>query len=563
MKAIFILILGLIGFTISGQTFKCGTMEVLTEKIKIDPSLKNKMDVIEKQTQDWLKNNPQSRIKNQTEYSPTVAKLSVQKNNNTFSVASLCGYDNTFFTAINAPTVLNQSVSPSPNCTYGGEYVRINNLIAGRIYRISTCGLNTFDTQLTIYTAGGSQAVAHNDDWCNSQSEILFNPQISGNYDILIDEYDCLSNSLCSSLEVELWYVPRPVITIPVVVHVIHYGESIGTGRNISSAQIQSQVNSLNADFRRLNSDINNVPAAFKGVSDDALLQFCLAQQDEFGNPTTGIKRYIASNPQVTKNDMETSIKPATIWDRDKYLNLWTVDFAASENGLVGYAQFPGGAATTDGVVLRYNAFGTVGNVISPYHLGRPTTHEVGHWLNLHHVWGNDGGACTGDDFISDTPNQSDMQFGCPIFPLTDACSPNYPGVMFMNFMDYTDDACKQMFTVGQASRIDATLYGTRISLQSSSGCLPSTVNINENDFNETISIYPNPTSGMFNIKLNSLYQNYSTISIINAVGQKIISIPNADSLTIIDLSTQPNGIYLIQINSNTEAFNKKIILNK
>ena len=141
---------------------------------------------------------------------------------------------------------------------------------------------------------------------------------------------------------------------------------------------------------------------------------------------------------------------------------------------MLGYAQFPGGSASTDGVVLLYSSIGSVlsPGTATPYHLGRTATHEVGHWLNLRHIWGDESG-CTGSDLVGDTPNQGAENYGCPTFPKTDACSATSPGVMFMNYMDYTDDACMNMFTTGQSDRMNALFAsgGTRVSLLSSMGC--------------------------------------------------------------------------------------------
>src|SRR5207253_634101 len=120
-------------------------------------------------------------------------------------------------------------------------------------------------------------------------------------------------------------------------------------------------------------------------------------------------------------------------------------------------AQFPGGPASTDGVVVLYSS---VGSIASPgtelhYNLGRSATHEIGHWLNLFHIWGDDNGSCNGSDQVSDTPNQGNNNFGCPSFPHTDNCASGN-GVMFMNYMDYTDDDCMNMFTAGQKDRMQA-----------------------------------------------------------------------------------------------------------
>jgi hypothetical protein len=156
-------------------------------------------------------------------------------------------------------------------------------------------------------------------------------------------------------------------------------------------------------------------------------------------------------------------------WPRDDYLNLWV---CALEGGLLGYSQFPGGAAATDGVVICTTSFGRVGNVIEHYNLGRTCVHEVGHWLNLLHIWGDDGNGCQHSDNISDTPNQGGANQGVPTFP-TISCNNGPDGDMFMNYMDYVDDAAMFMFTRGQIDRMNATLAGPRASLQVSNGLPP------------------------------------------------------------------------------------------
>jgi hypothetical protein len=259
-------------------------------------------------------------------------------------------------------------------------------------------------------------------------------------------------------------------ITIPVVVHVV-YRTAI---QNISDAQVLSQIAVLNEDYGGTNTDIGSVPAAFTSATAIGTgIQFCLASRDPQGNPTTGIVRV-----QTTVNSFGMSGDPVKFtsqggsdaWPRDSYLNLWVCNLSG---GLLGYAQFPGQAAATDGVVLLYNAFGRVGTVSAPYNKGRSATHEVGHWLNLRHIWGDDGGACNGSDFCADTPNQGGENYGCPSFPNTDNCTTTSPGVMHMNYMDYTDDACMYMFSNNQAGRMNTTLSGTRVALQSSQGCVP------------------------------------------------------------------------------------------
>jgi chitodextrinase len=259
----------------------------------------------------------------------------------------------------------------------------------------------------------------------------------------------------------------RAVITIPVVVHVVYNT----TAENVSDAQIFSQINVLNNDFRKMNTDVANTPSLFVGFTADVQVEFCLAQRDPSGNSTTGITRTYSSVTSFGTNDNVkfSSSGGKDAWDRNQYLNLWVCDLGS---GYLGYAQFPGGAANTDGVVIDYQAFGTTGSAALPFNKGRTATHEVGHWLNLYHIWGDDGSSCSGSDLIADTPNQADENYGCPSFP-SPSCSNTSD--MFMNYMDYTDDACMFMFTTGQSSRMNAVLAsgGFRFSLQSSLGCSP------------------------------------------------------------------------------------------
>ncbi|MBS1625403.1 MAG: PKD domain-containing protein [Bacteroidetes bacterium] len=263
----------------------------------------------------------------------------------------------------------------------------------------------------------------------------------------------------------------RTVITIPVVVHVI-YHDSAG---NISMAQIQSQIDRLNLDYHKSNPDTASVPAPWKSRVADCNIQFCLAQRTPTGAATNGVvrKRINTATSWTTDDKVKyTSQGGDDAWPASSYLNLWVCDLG---NSLLGYAQFPGGTAATDGVVILNTAFGSVGSATgAPYNKGRTATHEVGHWLNLYHIWGDDNGACTGTDQVGDTPNQGNMHYGCPPFPSV-SCSNGPDGDMFMNYMDYTDDACMYMFTNGQNTRIQANFAtgGARASLLNSQGCVP------------------------------------------------------------------------------------------
>jgi PKD repeat protein len=286
---------------------------------------------------------------------------------------------------------------------------------------------------------------------------------------------------------------------IPVVVHVIHNGDALGSGENISNAQVNSQITVLNADFSATNTDYANVPAAFNSVKGNMDIQFCLATIDPNGNPTTGINRVNYGTASFGQAATET-MKAATQWDPTKYFNIWVVRFGGDLNGILGYAQFPsssglsglnanGGAANTDGVVIGYNYFGTTGAVSSPFNKGRTVTHEVGHCFGLRHIWGDDGTACGGNgDFCADTPDQADENYNCPSFPSNASCSNG--GDMSMNYMDYTDDACMYMFTVGQKARMDAVLANSprRASLLTSNVCGVASITANFTASSTTIN---------------------------------------------------------------------------
>lgn len=256
----------------------------------------------------------------------------------------------------------------------------------------------------------------------------------------------------------------RTVVSIPVVVHVLY---NI-TEENISDAQIQSQIDVLNKDFRKLNSDIGSVPTAFAGLAADSEVEFCLATVDPNGATTTGITRTSTTKTSFGTDDKMkyTAQGGKDAWNTSKYLNLWVCDLGTS---LLGYAQFPGGSAATDGVVIHYKYFGTIGTATAPYHKGRTATHEIGHWLNLRHIWGD---ANCGSDLVSDTPTQQTSNYGCPSYPHV-TCSNGTNGDMFMNYMDYTDDACMYMFSTGQKTRMQSLFAagGARASLLTSNGC--------------------------------------------------------------------------------------------
>jgi hypothetical protein len=253
------------------------------------------------------------------------------------------------------------------------------------------------------------------------------------------------------------------VRNIPVVVHVLYNT----TAQNISDAQIQSQITILNNDFRRLNADKINTPTTFTSVAADAEITFCLASVSPTGAATTGITRTFTSTTSFGADDKMKSSTTGGVspWPTNKYLNIWVCNLGG---GLLGYAQFPGGSTATDGVVIGYKYFGNTGTAVAPFNKGRTATHEVGHWLNLRHIWGD---ATCGSDNVTDTPTHNTSNYGCPSHPKSNSCGVS--AEMFMNYMDYTDDGCMNMFSLGQKSRMQALFAtgGARASLLTSNGC--------------------------------------------------------------------------------------------
>ena len=244
-------------------------------------------------------------------------------------------------------------------------------------------------------------------------------------------------------------------VTIPVVVHVVY----ATSAENISDDQVRSAIAALNRDFRAKNTDLAQVPEPFRKLVGDAHIEFVLADRDPNGRTTTGVTRTQTKRALFgTDNSVKRSATGGVdAWDAERYLNVWVANL---DDGQLDYAQFPGGPKETDGIVVTPKAFGTLGTAEAPYDLGRTTTHAIGLYLGLRHIWG-DATGCNGNDYVSDTPNQAGPNFGKPQFPhVTCGNGPN--GDMFMNFMDYVDDDAMYMFTKGQVQRMQQTLQGLR-----------------------------------------------------------------------------------------------------
>jgi len=260
----------------------------------------------------------------------------------------------------------------------------------------------------------------------------------------------------------------RQLITIPVVVHVLYQNAE----QDISDQQIFSQIDVLNEDYRKLNANASSIPAAFSSIAADCEIQFCLAARSPQGLASNGITRTQTSVSAFSLNDAmkRSTTGGVDAWPTDKYLNIWVCNLA---NNLLGFATLPGTVIPAlDGVVIGYKFFGRNTPLGGNYNKGRTATHEIGHWLNLIHIWGDDDNAsdpCSGSDQVTDTPNQEGSNFQCPSYP-SPSCGNTSD--MFMNFMDYTYDQCMNMFTTGQKTRMQNTISLQRSGLLTSYGCL-------------------------------------------------------------------------------------------
>jgi Pregnancy-associated plasma protein-A len=276
---------------------------------------------------------------------------------------------------------------------------------------------------------------------------------------------------------------PAAAYTIPVVFHILYRNDN----ENIPDEVINSQLTALNRDFNLQNADIANVPAEFQPAISNFELNFCLAAVDPSGIPTSGIERRQTTVDTFFSSQQNAkffSLGGLDAWDRNRYLNIWVVPqlkSAPAGSAFLGYAAFPGGAANVDGVVIITPGFGdkTIFNyplISNAYNRGRTAVHEVGHWLNLIHIWGD---AVCGNDGVNDTPIHDSANYGCPSYPLNSNCGGVMHSQMTMNYMDYVNDDCMLMFTNDQKIRSIATLTTTRASLLNSQVFCPGNISIN------------------------------------------------------------------------------------
>ena len=358
---------------------------------------------------------------------------------------------------------------------------------------------------------------------------------------------------------------------VPVVIHIIHNGEAEGTGINLSVAQIQSQIDVLNKDFQRLNIDAANTPAAFLPFAGSVDIQFVLAKQDPIGAPTTGIVRVKGTQSGWTVND-NAIFKALSYWPAEKYLNIWVVKFT---DKTLGYAQLPVSSLPTlsdsptdrltDGVAISSTAFGSIDDgpfaLDAKYNKGRTTTHEIGHFFGLYHIWGDDGGACSGSDYVDDTPNQAGSYINqCPTGTRASCSSDD----MYMNYMDYTDDACMNMLTVGQVARINVVMQNSprRVTLLNSIGAqAPPTLAIDA-AIKQILSPGRSACEGIFNpsIEIQNLGTNPITSVRVQLKVNNTIVQTNDVAITLSNLEVGEIQFAELATNSNSLSFMFEIL---
>ena len=350
----------------------------------------------------------------------------------------------------------------------------------------------------------------------------------------------------------------RSTILIPVVIHVV-WNEN---DENISEKQIKSQLEILNACFSDAR-DANLVPAAFKDNIGKPNIQFCLAQKDPKGKPTTGITRTetnisgIASSVAVYYG----AKGGANAWDTKQYLNIWV---AAFTDNSIGKSAYPGTVPLErDGIVVSPRHFGNIGTAADTdgHDLGLTAVHELGHYFNLIHIWGEkicDQSDCADTDEVNDTPNQSTCQFGCPDLSFDD-CDGTAMG---MNYMDYVNDECKTMFTAGQVARMRASIFVARSSLLYSDACnAPSIATL---DDSERLVVNKVDAKGDVVFSIITAQPESIVWQFIDLQGKIIQSdIGNSNAPLIVNIETLPNGVYILGAKINRQWIYKKVFILK
>jgi hypothetical protein len=343
------------------------------------------------------------------------------------------------------------------------------------------------------------------------------------------------------------------VIQIPVVVHVVYKTNA----DNISDEQIISQIQALNRDFRRDNFDTVNTPERFRSVAADVQIEFVLATADPMGRKTNGIVRKQTTVDSWSNND---NIKFASTggdnaWDSRFFLNIWVGNLQS----VICYYSSPGCDSAKDGLVIASSAFGTIAKT-GVYNMGRTVVHEAGHWLGLKHIWGD---YYCGDDLVDDTPKQGNFTPGCPS-GFRSSCSNGTTGDMYMNYMDYTSDACLNMFTIGQKQRMRSLFAagGPRASILASKGLQAPWTQEAPLPVVEVAPVkrfYPNPFTNEILLHLSADWVG-KHVRVMNVNGTTLLTLTITSAEQKINLSSLRKGIYFLQGSSGEERFSEKLV---
>lgn len=350
----------------------------------------------------------------------------------------------------------------------------------------------------------------------------------------------------------------RSQVIIPVVIHIVWADSS----ENLSDQVIKSQIDALNADFRLQNLDRNNLPASFDLIPADCGIEFCLAHIAPDSTSTTGITRTKTTSSCIGMDMAEdgrmsihhTDLGGKDAWNPEEYLNIWV----GSMCGPLGRSSYPAQSGEPeDGVVIDPACFGTLGKS-PPWNLGRTTTHEIGHYLNLQHIWGESTTMCE-DDEVEDTPLQRSFYLGCPNHPQLSCGSED----LFMNYMNYTDDACMMHFTEGQKQRMRMTLFNFRNGLLNHSKCndyIPVDSVVGTPSL--TFSIFPNPSEGYFTLAATNPATELVRIDVFSSAGRLLHSENRyLYEKRPIDGSNWPTGFYVIRITCDTRQSRQKLLI--
>ena len=400
------------------------------------------------------------------------------------------------------------------------------------------------------------------------------------------------------------------ISAIPVIFHIVvdttQYN-SLGGATGIAK-RCDSQIAILNRDFNRQNSDSTLIPSGWKPLYGNAGIHFGLARRDPNGVCTPGYEIKIItatgfSNINSAFPEAKTAATGLPSWDVTKYYNVWCINFTGSASSLLGItlpkSSTSGSNINQEGVCILYNTLGKggtgTGSYFAPYDKGRTLTHETGHFFEIWHPWGDDGGKCTtysstatvngitcvggmgSDDGLSDTPPESDAVYGAPTYNVTggteyDCCKMNGTtnmqpiGIACLSFMDYTDDAAMYLFTTMQAAAMASKVLvasGENYQLtQNPSLLVCPTAIVEQVSAGASLNVYPNPTAGLVNITVNSLAEDLKNITVLNILGQEVATVNGEKKDNyVIDLSGMSKGVYVLKFNFASGSVTRKVTL--